>query len=117
MDRVAGRLVEYLRRDHANAIEVTEVVPRFVRRATRLFPNDAGRAYTIDRIVNRLWDYPRYVERLARDHDVFHIVDHSYAQLVHRLPAGRTVVPATISTRSDRCCILTTNRGRRPITR
>jgi hypothetical protein len=42
--------------------------------------------------VNRLWDYPRYVANLAGDYDVFHIVDHSYAQLVHRLPMSRTVV-------------------------
>ena len=45
-----------------------------------------------DRIANRLWDYPRLVAGLADRFDLFHIVDHSYAQLVHRLPAGRTIV-------------------------
>ena len=92
MDRIAARLDQYLRRNHGDAIEVTQVVPRFARRAMRVSRRAAGRAYTIDRIVNRLWDYPRAVANLAGDYDVFHIVDHSYAQLVHRLPAGRSVV-------------------------
>jgi glycosyltransferase involved in cell wall biosynthesis len=46
----------------------------------------------LDRVANRLWDYPREVSTLARQFDLFHIVDHSYAQLVHRLPAERTLV-------------------------
>jgi glycosyltransferase involved in cell wall biosynthesis len=37
-------------------------------------------------------DYPRHVGAIRAQHDVFHIVDHSYSQLVHRLPAARTVV-------------------------
>ncbi|MEP7305036.1 MAG: glycosyltransferase family 1 protein [Acidobacteriota bacterium] len=92
MDRVAARLVEYLRQNHRDEIRVTPVVPPFVRRATRVSRHAAGRAFTVDRLVNRLWDYPRCVSKLAGDYDVFHIVDHSYAQLVHRLPAHRTVV-------------------------
>jgi glycosyltransferase involved in cell wall biosynthesis len=51
---------------------------------------DADR-FNADRLVNRLWDYPRYVRRLA-GFDVFHVMDHSYAQLVHYLPADRTLV-------------------------
>ena len=31
-------------------------------------------------------------ERMASRYELFHIVDHSYSQLVHRLPAERTVV-------------------------
>jgi glycosyltransferase involved in cell wall biosynthesis len=92
MDRVAARLVESLRRNHRDEIRVTPIVPRFVRRATRVFSHAAGPAYTVDRLANRFWDYPRHVAKLAADYDVFHIVDHSYAQLVHRLPANRTVV-------------------------
>jgi len=92
MDRVAARLVEYLRRNHQDEICVTPVVPPFVRRATRLSRRAAGCVYTVDRLANRLWDYPCHVAKLAGDYDVFHIVDHSYAQLVHRLPANRTVV-------------------------
>ena len=92
MDRVADRLCTYLRRDHGQQIEVTPVVPRFVRRATWLSRRESGRAYLLDRIVNRLWDYPRHVQPLADQFDVFHVIDHSYSQLVHHLPAGQTVV-------------------------
>src|SRR5439155_3707275 len=41
---------------------------------------------------NRLWDYPRWLETQRDRFDLFHVVDHSYAQLVHHLPADRTVV-------------------------
>jgi glycosyltransferase involved in cell wall biosynthesis len=51
-----------------------------------------GPGYTADRFLNRLWHYPRRVARLRDDFDVFHIVDHSYAQLVHVVPPERTVV-------------------------
>ena len=43
----------------------------------------SGSRYTADRFVNRLWHYPRRLARLRGDFDVFHIVDHSYSQLVH----------------------------------
>jgi glycosyltransferase involved in cell wall biosynthesis len=90
MDRVAAKLVENLRRHHATTIDVTLVVPRFVRRATVV---GLGRAaFTVDRMVNRFWDYPRHATTLHDEYDVFHVIDHSYSQLVHRLPAGRTVV-------------------------
>ena len=90
MDRVANELVAHLRRSHSDAVDLTPVCPPFARRATRLMRS--GPAFTIDRALNRWWDYPRHLERIASDHDVFHIVDHSYAQLVHHLPADRTVV-------------------------
>jgi glycosyltransferase involved in cell wall biosynthesis len=91
MDRVGAMLVEQLRRHHAGTIDATPIVPPFVRRVSR---KDAVRGwrFTIDRFVNRLWDYPRHVGRIRGDFDVFHVVDHSYSQLVHRLPPGRTVV-------------------------
>ena len=90
MDRVAAKLVENLRRHHATTIDVTLVAPRFVARATLA---GIGRAaFTFDRILNRFWDYPRHAATLHDAYDVFHVVDHSYSQLVHRLPASRTVV-------------------------
>ena len=92
MDRVAATLLDGLRVNHAETIEVRAVVPPFARRAMRLSGRDTGPAYTVDRFLNRLWDYPRHVARLVADYDVFHIVDSSYAHLAHRLPASRTVV-------------------------
>jgi glycosyltransferase involved in cell wall biosynthesis len=49
-------------------------------------------AFTVDRALNRWWDYPRQVESIASSYDCFHVIDHSYAHLVHHLPASRTVV-------------------------
>jgi len=93
MDRVADMLISQLRRDHGGAIEPTAVRPPFVRRATRAEKvHSGGVAFAFDRFANRLWDYPRHARALASVYDVYHVIDHSYAQLVHRLPAGRTVV-------------------------
>jgi glycosyltransferase involved in cell wall biosynthesis len=90
MDRVANELAAHMRRNHADTVRLTAICPSFTRRATAIWP---GRLpYSIDRALNRWWDYPRYVDPLAAAYDLFHIVDHSYAQLVHRLPAKRTVV-------------------------
>jgi glycosyltransferase involved in cell wall biosynthesis len=91
MDRVADRLFEALRERHGRGVDVTLVCPRFQRRATRAWPSHAGAA-NIDRGINRLIDYPRHVARLAASYDLFHVIDHSYSQLVHRLPPGRTIV-------------------------
>jgi glycosyltransferase involved in cell wall biosynthesis len=93
MDRVAAELVQGLRRNHAGTIEVTPLVPRFVRRAGSLGSLGRGRTgLNIDRVLNRLWDYPQHVGAITGKYDVFHVIDHSYSQLVHRLPPGRTVV-------------------------
>jgi glycosyltransferase involved in cell wall biosynthesis len=44
----------------------------------------------LDRLVFRFRDYPRLIHGLK--FDVFHIIDHSYSQLLHALPPSRTVV-------------------------
>jgi len=44
------------------------------------------------RFFGRFVQYPRLLRRLISDFDLFHIVDHSYAHLVHELPAGRSIV-------------------------
>ncbi len=91
MDRVAAELVQGLWRDHAGSIDATPFVPRFVRRAGRV-SRVGDASFNVDRLLNRLWDYPRHVGAIHDDYDVFHVIDHSYSQLVHRLPPGRTVV-------------------------
>lgn len=67
--------------------------PRFRRRFTRL-PGlgRRGIAFNADRLLNRHFDLPRHLRRRAGDFDLFHVVDHSYAQVVHALPADRTGV-------------------------
>jgi glycosyltransferase involved in cell wall biosynthesis len=50
-------------------------------------------AFFADRVVNRMTLYPRAVRRrVAGRFDLYHVVDHSYAQLVHDLPGESTVV-------------------------
>ena len=92
MDRVAAMLVDSLQRHHAATIQATLIVPGFVRRVTRVWPGRSRWPRQVDRILNRLLDYPRYATTISGDYDVFHVVDHSYSHLVHRLPAGRTIV-------------------------
>lgn len=93
MDLVADMLLDRLRREHANTIEATLIRPTMRRRVTGI-PGlaERPRVFGVDRIAARLWDYPRVVAQRANEFDVFHVVDHSYAQLVHRLPAARTLV-------------------------
>src|SRR6266403_1586919 len=75
----------------AEGIDASLIRPVMVRRFSA---QDARRgvAYTADRLVNRMWDYPRALARRRDTFDVFHVTDHSYSQLLHVLPAERTVV-------------------------
>lgn len=45
-----------------------------------------------NRLVNRAWDYPRWLKGRVRNYDLFHVIDHSYANLALVTPPGRTVV-------------------------
>lgn len=88
MDLVADMLMRYLRSEHAGIVEPTLIRPRMPHRASRLL----HRARTLDRVSARFLDYPRVLKRIAGGFDVYHVVDHSYANLVHALPAARTLV-------------------------
>jgi glycosyltransferase involved in cell wall biosynthesis len=93
MDLVADMLVERLRTEHAGAVEAVLIRPPLRERASRLpGAGELRAAFTADRFTNRLWDYPAVARGIARSFDVFHIVDHSYAHLVHSLPPDRTLV-------------------------
>ena len=89
MDLVADMLLERLRAEHAGTV-TAELVRPALRRRTSHLPGKT--AFNVDRVLNRFWDYPRALSKLTRSFDVFHVVDHSYAQLVHALPAERTLV-------------------------
>ena len=93
MDLVADMLVEGLRARYRGCIEATLIRPPLRARMSRLpLAAALGPALTIDRVANRLWDYPRTTRGVSDKFDLFHIVDHSYAHLVHTLPAERTLV-------------------------
>jgi glycosyltransferase involved in cell wall biosynthesis len=95
MDLVAEMIEGHLARDHAAEVQVTRIRPAFRNRAQRV-PLASAKpvARQADLLLNRFADYPWTMRRIARrrDIDLFHIVDHSYAQLVHVLPRDRTLV-------------------------
>ncbi|MGE0708057.1 MAG: glycosyltransferase family 4 protein [Planctomycetota bacterium] len=91
MDLCAEMLLAGLaRRDDLLA---ERVQPVFRERAAAL-PGLSGARFArnADRVFNRYYDYPRALREVARRCDLFHVVDHSYAQLVLSLPAERTGV-------------------------
>jgi glycosyltransferase involved in cell wall biosynthesis len=94
MDLVADMLLQRLASADPPLFEPVRVRPAFARRFTRLALPRARRraAFNADRLLNRLWDYPRLLRR-QRDHfDFHHVCDHAYANVVHTLPRGRTGV-------------------------
>ena len=93
MDLAADMLVAHLPRCGPGAIEVHAVSPSFRRVATRLpVLGRRNAAFNADRLLNRFVRYPRFARTLRGRFDLFHVADHTYAQLVHGLPAGRTGV-------------------------
>src|SRR5688500_2742926 len=91
MNLVADALIEGLGAGHALQVSAARVCPPLRRRFSRAGVS-AGHRFNADRVFNRFLDYPRHVARRRSEFDLFHVVDHSYAQLVHHLPAERTVV-------------------------
>ena len=89
MDLVADMLMSHFASEHAQAIEATLVrppMPSWIRRGGATSPA------ALERIGARMLHYPRALARIAGRFDVYHIVDHSYAHLVHYLPAAKTMV-------------------------
>jgi glycosyltransferase involved in cell wall biosynthesis len=78
---------------HSGNIRTTAVRHHLVRVASRV-PVGPGRPRLFaDRIFNRMVLYPRRIRgEVSGRYTLYHVVDHSYAQLVHDLPAASTVV-------------------------
>lgn len=116
MNLVADMLLQYLESNHVETVSATRLCPPMRRRLTpvpaivdgrfsvldrtlnglkqtaaRQFALNAS-AFNGDRLFNRFWDYPRWLRSRAGQFDLFHVIDHSYAQLVHQLPPERTIV-------------------------
>ena len=94
MDLCAEMLLGHLDAASDGLLHAEGICPPFRHRFSRL-PLFGGRrsAFNADRLLNRHFDYPAYLTRVRRGHagfDAFHVVDHSYAQLVHALPPDRT---------------------------
>ncbi len=90
MDLVGEMLYEHLQRDHADSFAATRLSPPMRRRFTRIRAN--GHFFNADRLLNRFWDYQRWLQPRKEAFDLFHVVDHSYGQLLHHLPPARTIV-------------------------
>jgi glycosyltransferase involved in cell wall biosynthesis len=87
MDLVADMLMAHLRAEHAGSVEATLVRPAMPRRVGRM----TSRGQLLDRVTARFVDYPLALRSVRGRFDVYHVVDHSYAHLVHALPAERTL--------------------------
>jgi glycosyltransferase involved in cell wall biosynthesis len=112
MDLVGMTLLKKLQEIGRPKIQASCVRPPFKRAITRIPWLDRRPALiNADRALNRLWFYPRFVSRLADQFDIFHIVDHSYSQLVNHLPADRSVV--TCHDLDTFACLLTPDLQRR----
>lgn len=93
MDLVAEILLLGLRSQEARVVDAAQLRPAMRRRLTRVPGLRTIPAVdTADRIINRVWDYGRWLAPRVSDYDLFHIVDHSYAHLVTGLPEGTAIV-------------------------
>lgn len=99
MDLVAEMMLDYLPHALGDECTAVRIQPAFRRRFSRRADRPrvdgsvgAQRRFNLDRAMNRFWDYPGSLRRRSGDLDLFHVVDHAYAQLVHALPRERTVV-------------------------
>lgn len=91
IDLVGAMTVRYLARYPHQRIHARPVRPPFHRRFTRL-PAAGWACVSADRLLNRMFDYPRYLRRVRERFDLFHIIDHSYSHLLHELPPGTAAV-------------------------
>jgi glycosyltransferase involved in cell wall biosynthesis len=92
MDLVAEMTAAELRDHHGDAFSTQMLRPPF-RRMLRPFHTPIGRAiHNVERLSNRFLHYPRFLRQHAERFDLFHVCDHSYAQIVHALPPDRTGV-------------------------
>jgi glycosyltransferase involved in cell wall biosynthesis len=93
MDLVAEMLMTHLSAQHAETHKATLIRPAMKVRFG-VVPVLAGYsgARKADQVLNRFFEYPRVLRTRRTDFDIFHIVDHSYGQLVHDLPAERTLL-------------------------
>jgi glycosyltransferase involved in cell wall biosynthesis len=91
MDLVADMLLTHLDKDYSDRFAATRVSPG-MRRRFSTDHNSTVQRFNADRFLNRFWDYPRHVRGLSNEFDLFHVVDHSYGQLLRELPPERTVI-------------------------
>ncbi len=93
MDLVGDMLARHLQEGLFEEVQPEQLRPRLRPRFSRL-PLIGGRGIfrNADRLINRFADYPNWIRSRTSAFDLFHLVDHSYSQLLHYLPPASTVV-------------------------
>jgi glycosyltransferase involved in cell wall biosynthesis len=112
MQLVADMLLEHLQFSHSKQWEAARLCPAMRRHFALPLPGPRRFWDNADRLTNRFIDYPLWLRRVRSEFDLYHIVDHSYSQLVHHLPAERTVV--TCHDLDTFRCLLEPSREPRP---
>ncbi len=93
MELIPDMLSEHLDLNHSGDLIATQLCPPMRRHFRRLpFTEDRPFIFNADRLMNRFVDYPRWLKTQISQFDLFHIIDHSYSQLLHQLPPARTIV-------------------------
>lgn len=93
MNLVGDMIFQHVTLGHEAEFDAVQMRPALRRRFSRLpLVGRSKVARNADRMLNRMSDYPRWLRPRADQFDLFHIVDHSYAQLALELEPARTVV-------------------------
>ncbi len=93
MDLVAEMLLQHWGDNPALGVDASRMsigIPALVRRVPGV--GSEKLALNADRAIARYLAYPIHAIAARRPERLFHVVDHSYAQLVHALPGARTGV-------------------------
>lgn len=113
MDLFGDMLSASYQREHATEIAAEQVRPAFRRRLSRLpIRNGAGLLWNADRLINRFYEYPSWLKKQLGRFDLFHLMDHSYGQLIHELPRELSI--ATCHDLDTFRCLLEPTREPRP---
>ena len=112
MELLGDMLFSHLGSQSDDRLDITQIRPPMRLRFTRvpIFPQKTARS--ADRLINRFIDYPNRLRDRRGDFDIFHVVDHSYGQLLFRLPVERTIV--TCHDLDTFRCLLEPDRDKRP---
>lgn len=95
MDLVAEMITSCLRVAAADEFEPELIRPPMVLRFSKRGVGKkrlARKLFNADRVINRFFDYPRFLHTIKSRFDLYHVADHSYAHLTQTLAPLRTVV-------------------------
>ncbi len=92
MDLYGDMLLKNLEENHAGRFRAERLRPDYKRHWANAARGPVRLTDTAERALNRFVKYPRWLARQMEHFDLFHVVDHSYAHLVHVLPPERTVI-------------------------